>query len=471
MNESKKTNTKWIIGSLALSMLLASMGVSIPNVALPALAKEFGASFAEVQSIVLSYLLAITVTIVGAGRIGDLFGRRRILLSGILIFMVGAILGGFASTLPLLNIARVIQGIGAATVMALTVAFISDSVEKEKIGGAMGLMGTMSAIGTASGPTIGGIIITNFGWHGVFFFMSILGALTFYLSLRFLPTIKSQVKDSRKRFDIVGMSLLGVTLAAYSLGVSVTNGHFGEKNLLLIALAAIAGSVFILLERKVEAPLIRLTAFKNLDLTSNLLMNGLVSTVMMSTLVVGPFYLSQGLGLSALVVGIVMSVGPMMSIISGFPAGKLVDTIGTKKVTRIGLSLMTIGVGGLSVLPQLIGMIGYILSVAILSPGYQLFQASNNTSVMTNVSTEERGVFSGLLSLSRNIGLITGASAMGAVFSAFSDASQISNASPDSVTTGMRATFLVATLLVLFALTLSVFLKSNRKEKNEKQFA
>lgn len=471
MNSLRKTHTKWMIASLALSMLLVSMGVSIPNVALPTLAKNFGASFSDVQSIVLSYLLTITVIVVTAGRIGDLFGRRKILLAGILIFMLGAILGGLCSTLLQLNIARVIQGLGAATVMALNIAFISDSVEKENIGEAMGLMGTMSAIGTATGPTLGGIIITKFSWHGVFFFMAIFAALSFFLSLWFLPKIQNHVKDHRKSFDVVGTILLGVTLAAYSLGLSITDGHFENKNLILIVLSAMTGLAFFLIEQKIKNPLLRMSVFKNLDLSSNLIMNSLVSTVMMSTLVVGPFYLSQGLGLSPFIVGIVMSIGPMMSILSGFPAGKLVDALGTTKVTRIGLSFMAIGVGALCILPQLTGVIGYALSVAILSPGYQLFQASNNTAVMTNVSTEERGVFSGLLSLSRNIGLITGASAMGTLFAAFSDASQISNASSSSVAVGMQVTFFVATLLVLSALTLTIFLNSNRKVQNEKQVA
>jgi Na+/melibiose symporter-like transporter len=156
-NESKETvsddrkmgssSIRWALVSLALSMLLSSLGVSIPNVALPALAHSFGAPFQQVQWVVLSYLLAITVMIVSAGRLGDIIDRRRVLLAGIFVFTIASIFCAIAPTLSSLIAARILQGCGAAVLMALTVAMVRETVTKEKTGSAMGLLGTMSALG------------------------------------------------------------------------------------------------------------------------------------------------------------------------------------------------------------------------------------------------------------------------------------------------------------------------------------
>src|ERR1700740_3453853 len=159
---------RWAVASLSLSMLLSSLSTSIANVALPTLAQAFTASFQEVQWVVLAYLLAITTLIVSAGRLADVTGRRRLLLVGILLFTLASVLCGVAPTLALLIAARAVQGLGAAIMMALTMAFVSETVPKARTGSAMGLLGTMSAIGTALGPSLGGILIAGLGWRALF---------------------------------------------------------------------------------------------------------------------------------------------------------------------------------------------------------------------------------------------------------------------------------------------------------------
>lgn len=175
------------LAALSLSVLLSSLGTSIANVGLPTLAQAFGASFQEVQWIVLAYLLAITTLIVGAGRLGDIVGRRRLLLAGILLFTVASVLCGAAPTLWLLIAARAAQGLGAAVMMALTMAFVGETVPKAKTGSAMGLLGTMSAVGTALGPSLGGVLISGFGWRAIFLVNAPLGILTLLLAHRHLP--------------------------------------------------------------------------------------------------------------------------------------------------------------------------------------------------------------------------------------------------------------------------------------------
>src|SRR5215211_3298872 len=136
------SSVRWGLAGLSLSMLLSSLGTSIANVALPTLTQAFNASFQDVQWIVLAYLLAITTLIVSVGRLGDITGRRRLLLIGILLFTLASILCCVAPTLRLLIAARAVQGLGAAIMMALTMAFVGETVPKAKTGSAMGLLGT-----------------------------------------------------------------------------------------------------------------------------------------------------------------------------------------------------------------------------------------------------------------------------------------------------------------------------------------
>jgi MFS family permease len=177
---------------------------------------------------------------------------------------------------------------------------------------------------------------------------------------------------------------------------------------------------------------------------------------MMATLVVGPFYLSRALGLDAALVGAVMSIGPVVSALSGVPAGRIVDRLGAARVVIIGLVAMAAGAAGLSALPGMLGLAGYVGAIALLTPGYQLFLAANNTAVMTDVPADQRGVISGMLNLSRNLGLVTGASALGAVFAVASQAVDISAAAPEAVATGMQITFAVAAGLIVVALAVAV---------------
>jgi len=449
-------SVRWALGSLALSTLLSSLGISIANVALPTLAQAFTASFQEVQWIILAYLLAITILIVSVGRLGDIVGHRRVLLAGIFLFTVASILCGVAPTLWMLIVARAVQGLGAAILMALTVAFVRETVPKARTGRAMGLLGTMSAIGTALGPSLGGVLIAGPGWRAIFLIMVPLGILNFLLAHRYLPVPGQRAKIDRNGFDSLGTLLLGLTLAAYALAMTVGRGHFDRLNMALLLAAILGGSLFVLVEARVASPLIRLVVFRNAVLNASLAMNALVSTVMMATLVVGPFYLSRALGLNEALVGIVLSIGPIISALSGVLAGRIVDRLGAPFIIIVGLIQMAAGSFALSVLPAMFGIAGYIAAIVVLTPGYQLFQAANNTAVMMDVSPDQRGVMSGMLSLSRNLGLITGASVMGAVFALASVTTDITTARPEAVASGMRITFAVAAVLIVVALAIAV---------------
>lgn len=446
--------------SLSLTMLLSSLGTSIANVGLPTLAQAFHASFQEVQWVVLAYLLAITTLIVSVGRLGDLIGRRRLMLVGILVFTVAAVACGASTSLPLLLVARAIQGLGAAVMMALTLAFVAEAIPKDRTGSAMGLLGTMSALGTALGPSLGGVLIAGLGWRAIFLINLPLGLLAWALARRHLPADRQVSANNGARFDGLGTLLLALTLASYALAMTLGRGKFGAVNVGLLSMAVLGLVLFVLAEAKVSSPLLRLAMFRQPALSAGFAMSALVTTVVMASLVVGPFYLAGALALDPAHVGLVMSAGPIAAAITGFPSGRLVDRFGTQSMTFVGLMGMVIGCSALPLLPSSWGIVGYVAPIIVVTSGYALFQAANNTAVMTDIGADQRGVVSGMLNLSRNLGLITGASVMGAVFLFGTGTSDIMAASNGAIVSGMRLTFSVAAALVGVALSLAILVRA-----------
>jgi predicted MFS family arabinose efflux permease len=278
--------------------------------------------------------------------------------------------------------------------MTLSMALMRRTATKARVGRAMGLLGTVSALGTALGPSLGGLLIPATGWRGIFWVQLPIAAVALLLAFATLPHDPGRGK------------------APAAGPWSLLDGSLGPS----------------------------------------LLVNVLVAAVMMATLVVGPFYLGLGLGLQAALVGLVMAIGPALSIVSGVPAGRLVDSRGSGRALAIGLVLLAAGAFLLAVLPSMIGVAGYVLSMIVLTPGYQLFQAANNTAALTNVADDRRGAVSGLLGLSRNLGLIAGASLMGAVFAFGAGTEDLVHASPAAITAGMRLTFLLAGGMMIVAI-------------------
>ncbi|CRM06211.1 MFS transporter [Pseudomonas sp. 58 R 12] len=376
--------------SLSLSMLLASLGTSIANVGLPSLARAFDASFHAVQWVVLAYLLAITAVIVSAGRLGDRLGRRRLLLAGLLLFAVACGLCGMAPALEWLIVARVLQGLGAAVMMAMALGMVGDTVTKQRTGRVMGLLGTMSAVGTAMGPSVGGVLLSVWGWRSIFLVGVPLGLMAVALAYRYLPVDRQHEPSS-------------------------TGSNFWS-------------------------------ALQDASLRAGLAMSALVAAVIMATFVVGPFYLSRGLGLAPEWMGLAMAVGPCIAAVTGVPAGRLTDRLGSRRMTLAGLGVLACGALLLSFTS---GLFMYLGALVILTTGYSLFQAANNTAVMKDVQPANRGTVSGLLNLSRNLGLIVGASALGAVFAWATP--EVTHATAQSVANGLHVTFGVALGVILLA--------------------
>ncbi|MEG0002996.1 MAG: MFS transporter [Comamonas sp.] len=399
-NATPLPHNRLVLATLASAILLASLGISIATVALPTLARAFSASVAQVQWVMLAYLLAVTLAIVSAGRMGDLHGHRRVLLAGIVLFTLASAAAALAPGLGWLIAARAAQGLGAATLMALPLSLAKGLIAKDRMGAAMGLLGTMSAIGTALGPSAGGLLIGALGWRSAFALLTMLGAGLLLLALTALAGTKDRASATR---------------APLALGL--------------------------LRDRAVATPLA---------------MNLLVGAVMMATLVVGPFFLAFGLGLTEAQTGLVMATGPVAAALSGVPAGRITDRIGAQASLRAGLALAAAGLCGFALLPAAIGVPGYMLALVLVTPGFQLFMAGNNTAVMRAAPEAHKGLLSGLLGLSRNLGFMLGASLLPLLFAALLGADGLAHSSRQAMEQAFATTFLATAGLCLLSLLLAL---------------
>jgi len=331
------------------------------NVALPSLARGFGVAASQVSAVVVVYLITTTGGLLLAGPLGDRFGRRRMLLAGLVLFVAASLLGAAASTLPLLIAARALQGCGGAAMAALSIALVIDAFPPERTGATLGVLSTTSALATMLGPSLGGIIVSAIGWRWL------LGAN-------------------------VPLGLAAALIVALTLRDAPGSGR--------------------------SAALVDARLLRNPDLLAGVTTSMLVSTVMITTLIVGPFVLANDMGLPPAAIGFVMAAGPLVSVVLAVPAGRLADRIGARIMTAWALVCFTAGAALLAALVGRHSVIAYALAVTVLSIGYAMFQTPNSAAVMAEAPPGRRATVSGLLTLARNTGFIAGAGLLGALFSA-----------------------------------------------------
>lgn len=228
--------TVWSAGA---AMAVAALGTSIANVALPQVAADFGLRVAAAQWVVVGYLITVAVLVTGAGRLGDRMGHRRVLIGGVSLFTAGAALGAVAPTAGWLVAARVMQGAGAAAMMALPVALLRGSLSADRMGHAMGMAGTLSAVGTAIGPAAGGLLVAMAGWRAVFVVMALAGLLVLASLLREkAPPAAPQAGPG----DPAGTVLLASAVSAWALAMTLGGGRGGPRGLVVAGRASCGGT-------------------------------------------------------------------------------------------------------------------------------------------------------------------------------------------------------------------------------------
>ena len=408
---------KWLVlSAVAMGIFLATIDGSIVNVALPTLSTALGADFATVQWVVLSYLLTITTLLAVVGRLADMYGRKRLYNSGFVVFTVGSLLCGLSPSVGWLIGFRVLQGIGAALILALGLALVTEAFPPQERGRALGIAGSIVSIGIVTGPTLGGIIIENLSWHWIFFVNVPIGILGTYLVWRNIPATRP---PGGQAFDFGGAATLCLGLLGILLGLTTgqQEGFTSPQALGLFVFGIFFLLALLYIQRRHPQPIIDPVLFRNRLFTVNLV-TGLLVFVGLGSGVLIPFYLETVLGYSVQQVGLLLAVVPIALGIVSPISGVLSDRVGSRPISVLGLAVTLLGYLALSTLSTETTAVGFMLRYVLVGVGVGLFQSPNNSAMMGTAPRERLGVASSLLAMTRNLGQTVGIAVLGALWAA-----------------------------------------------------
>ncbi len=418
MFSDSKVVHKWLVfTAVAMGVFLATIDGSIVNVVLPTLMHDLDTKFSIVQWVVLAYMLTIATLILSMGRLGDTVGKKRIYLTGMIIFTIGSALCGLAQTVQLLIIFRIFQGIGAAMMAALGIAIITETFPVKERGKALGSIGGTVSIGIIAGPTLGGILIDALSWHWIFFVNLPLGILGIIMVINYVPNFRAV---ATQKFDLVGATVLFFSVLTLLLAFTVGQ-NFGFKNPFIIGLFIIWICTFVLflyVELNNTNPMIDLTIFRNYRFTLNLFTGFLTFVALSGTVLLMPFYLENVLGYQPHQVGLFLAIIPLAAGFTSPLSGILSDRFGTRVISIAGLLILLLGFTSVSTLNEFTTSWGYILRFLPVGLGIGIFQSPNNSAIMGTAPHNRLGVVSGLLSITRTLGQTAGIATLGAFWAA-----------------------------------------------------
>lgn len=472
MNKNK-TYSKWsILFTVLIMTFMVTLDGSIVNVALPVMSSELNASMGDIEWVASIYLVVTCATILIFGRLGDMIGKVRIFQIGVILFTIGSLLCSISGTLPLLIGARVVQGLGSAAALANNQGIITESFPPDERGKALGFVSTFVALGSMTGPTLGGMILTVLPWTYIFLINIPVGVLSFLIGLRTLPN-KKPAKPGR--LDAKGSVLL--LLSILLLFGSFTLLQNGVS--LPIIIGIIAGAVFLVLfivvEKRMDDPLVPIGIFKNKMFSLNLFTMLTAFVAIGSNNIIMPFYLQDARQFSPGMAGLLMTVIPLITAVMGPISGTMSDHIGSELPTMIGLIFTTIGLALMTMLGIDTTIAVIILFLAVIAVGSALFQSPNNSLVMGSVSRDELGLVGSLAGLVRNMGMSVGITAgTSLLYSRMSDMAgyRVTNyipGHPDIFLYGLRSVYIMLAVVVFVGALLTIirFVYARRQERKQ----
>jgi EmrB/QacA subfamily drug resistance transporter len=386
-------------------MLLAATNSGTLIIALPDLERSLHASLLALVWVILAYLIAATVLVLTAGRLSDLFGRKRAYVGGFVMFALASLGAGFSGDATVLIIWRVLQGIGAAFIFANAAALVTDAFPKEQLGLAMGANTMVAAIGLVLGPVLGGVLVA-ISWHWVFWFnvpFALAGALWGALILRELAK-----SDTVRGYDVLGTTTFVVGLTGLVLGVS-KGGLSGWNDPLVIAGLA-AGAVllplWIVIEKRSRAPMLDLTIFSNrlfAAASAAAFINGLARFALMFLFV---FYYQGAQGHSPITAGIMLIPLALGMLVASPLSGIYADRHGSRALSAIGMFVSACGLAAMTTLQIHSPYWQSALWLAMVGVGSGMFNSPNTAAMMGAVPAKRRGVAAGARTLLQNTGAI-----------------------------------------------------------------
>lgn len=401
-----------MLGSIGLGTFISVINGSIVNVALPNIAEVFGVELPTVQWVVLAFLLTISSALPVVGRIADMVGRRKIYAGGFLILMTGSLLCGLANSIEMLVASRVLQAVGAAMPMANGMAIVTSTFPARERGQALGIVGSIVAIGALVGPTLGGFLVSALGWHWIFFVNLPLGMVAFVTATILLPD--DQPVGGGEKFDFPGAALFAAAMLALLLAVSgVGTGAFQE---LLWVIAGVAGAAFFWTELHQPYPVVDLSLFRRRLFSASLGAAFLAFLSMSANVFLMPFFLQDLLGYEPYQAGLLMIPYPLVMAVVAPLSGWLSDVIGPLWLTTGGLAINIVGLLSLGYLGADATYLDIALRLGLLGLGMGMFQSPNNSTVMGAVPKNKLGTAGGVNALVRNVAMVLGTAIIVALF-------------------------------------------------------
>ncbi len=406
---------KWqVLSNTSLAAFMTALSISIVNIALPGISEYFGTTLHDVEWVVLIFLLLMSSLLLTFGRLGDMFGHKKVYLCGFAVFTIFSLLTSLAPNILSLIILRGMQAIGASMIVAVVQAIIADSFAPNERGKAIGINAVFVSIGLAAGPSIGGLLMEYYGWRSIFLVNVPVGILAFFWALRILPS-KRGVKQ---KFDIGGALTIFASLMLFLLGMNL-GGEWGWQTpriVMIFMAAAVFMAIFIYLEARGAYPMIQLQLFKNRLFAAANAANMICFMTQYAVVFLMPFYLLDVLQLPSRQAGLIMAAMPLAMMFVAPVSGMMSDRIGSRLLSSVGLGVIAVGVLLLSSLDGGENLWQIALIMAIVGIGAGLFASPNTNAVMGSVAREQNGVASGMVAMMRSIGQALGVAVAGAVY-------------------------------------------------------
>jgi EmrB/QacA subfamily drug resistance transporter len=402
-----------------------------------------------------------------------MLGKKPVYITGFVVFTIGSVLCGLAPTIGVLVMARVLQAVGAAMLMALGMAIVTEAFPPKDRGTALGISGSLVSVSIVLGPTLGGILVGALSWHWIFFVNLPIGILGAIMAVRFIPATPP---CGRQRFDYPGAATLFVGLVTLLLGLTMGQslGFLDPVILGLFAAAAVFVVLFVMVEIRSEQPMVNLGLFRNSHINVNLITAVSVFISMAGMSFLAPFYLQGMLGYPPAQAGLLMMMTPVAAGILSPISGRLSDRFGTRAIATAGLAFLTVGFAAVTTLDASTTALGYLLRFLPVGIGIGMFQSPNNSAVMGEAPRSQLGVVSGLLSLARTLGQLVGIAIAGALWSSRTAAQagmDVVGGAPASPApaqiAGLHDVFLAILVLMVAALCVGIWALASQHHEGE----
>jgi EmrB/QacA subfamily drug resistance transporter len=406
----------WTLGAMCFALFMIMLDNTVVNVALPSIQKDLGASISGLEWTINGYTLSFAVLLATGGRLGDIFGRRRMFLAGVVIFALSSATAGFAADETSLVISRVVQGVGAALMMPGTLSIITDAFPAHERGKAMGTWAGVSALALAVGPVLGGFLTEHVSWRAIFY-INIPVAIGAVLATTFA------VRESRdtsvgRDVDYPGVAVLTIGLTALVLALVEGNSWgWGSPEIVgLLALAALALPAFVFVENRVKAPMVHFELLSDRNFLGAVVVAMIISFAMLGVFFFLALYMQDILGYTPLEAGIRFLPSTLMIVGIAPVAGRLSDRFGPRWLIAGGLVIVAASLFSFSRIAVDSSYLDLLPGFMLLGIGIAMTMSPMTSAAMNAVPVQKAGLASGVLSMFRMVGGSLGVAVTGAIF-------------------------------------------------------